>query len=316
MSDGAILVSDVVEDRHGVALSRIAPERPRVVLRGEQVDGDTEAIEIVFFSGDVYPDRTRYLAKALVNAPNLCWFHSFSAGVDHPWFQRLLEQGVQLTTSAGASAVPIAHTVMLYILALSRDLRGWIRDQERAIWNERHVVDLQGKLLGVVGVGHIGAEVARLGGAFGMRVIGLRRSPRGDEPCETWPLERLDELLARVDYLVLALPLNDASTRLLSAQRLAMMKPGAFVVNVGRGGLIDEQALVAALERGTLAGAGLDVFEVEPLPAESRLWQLANVIITPHSSGTNPGNNERACQIFLANLTRYQAGEPLRNQVG
>lgn len=316
MADGAILISDVVEDRHGVALSRIAPERPRVVLRGERVDGDAEAIEIVFFSGDVYPQRTRYLAKALVNAKKLRWFHSFSAGVDHPWFQRLLEQGVQLTTSAGASAVPIAHTVMLYLLALSRDLRGWIRDQDRAIWNERHIVDLQGKLLGVVGVGHIGAEVARLGRAFGMRVIGIRRSPRGDEPCETWPLARLDDLLAEVDYLVLALPLNDASTRVISAERLARMKRSAFIVNVGRGGVIDEPALVAALERGALAGAGLDVFDVEPLPAESRLWQLPNVIVTPHSSGTNPGNNERACQIFLDNLARYQAGEPLHNRVG
>jgi phosphoglycerate dehydrogenase-like enzyme len=227
----------------------------------------------------------------------------------------MLERGVRISTSSGAMARPIAHTVMLYLLALSRDLRGWIRDQEAARWNEREVEDLEGRCLGVVGLGPIGLEVARLGAAFGMRVIGLRRTPRGDEPCETWPLERLDEVLPRVDFLVLALPLSDDTHHLLDARRLALLRPSACLVNIGRGALVDETALVRALEKRELAGAGLDVFEVEPLPAESPLWRLPNVIVTPHSSGTSPGNRARAAAIFLENLARYESGQPLRNEV-
>ncbi len=312
---GAILISDEVETRWGADLERIAPERPRVVLRGESVEGDAAEVEIAFFSGDVFPDRTRALAGALREARELRWFHSFSAGIDHPWFQRMLERGVRLTTSSGAMAAPIAHTVMLYVLALSRDLRGWIRDQEAARWNERDVQDLEGRCLGVVGLGPIGLEVARLGAAFGMRVIGLRRTPRGDEPCETWPLTRLDELLPLVDHLVLALPLTDETHHLLDARRLALLRPSACLVNIARGALVDEAALVRALEKRELAGAGLDVFEVEPLPAESPLWRMPNVIVTPHSSGTNPGNRRCAAAIFLDNLARYQRGEALRNEV-
>lgn len=314
---GAILISEVVEARHGPSLARLAPDRPRVVLRGEEPDGDPAAVEIAFFSGDLFPDRTRFLARALaaaLAAGRLRWLHTFSAGVDHPWFQRLMGQGVRLTTSAGASAVPIAHTVLLYLLALTRDLRGWLRDQDARRWNPREVRDLQGLRLGVVGMGAIGAEVARLAAAFGLEVVGVRRRPRGDEPCRTHPLTGLDRLLPTLDALVLALPLNGASQGLLSAERIARMKPDALVVNVGRGAVVDEAALAAALAEGRLGGAGLDVFEVEPLPETSPLWGLPNVIVTPHSAGTNPGNLRRAETFFLDNLARYGRGEPLANE--
>jgi phosphoglycerate dehydrogenase-like enzyme len=148
-----------------------------------------------------------------------------------------------------------------------------------------------------------------------MRAIGVRRTPRGDEPCETWPLGRLDELLALADAVVLALPLADETRHLLDARRLALMKRGAWLVNVGRGALVDEPALVEALRNGRLGGAGLDVFEVEPLPPESPLWSLPNVLVTPHNSGDAPGNLERASEIFLDNLARFVRGEPLRNEV-
>ena len=164
-------------------------------------------------------------------------------------------------------------------------------------------------------MGPIGLEVARLGAALRMRVIGVRRQPRGDEPCETWELARLPDLLARADYLVLALPLTDETRHVIDTRALARMKREAFLINVGRGGLVDEQALAAALTRGELAGAGLDVFEVEPLPETSPLWDHPNVIITPHSSGTSDGNLHRATEIFVDNLGRYVRGEPLRNEV-
>jgi phosphoglycerate dehydrogenase-like enzyme len=147
-----------------------------------------------------------------------------------------------------------------------------------------------------------------------MRVIGLRRTPRGDEPCETWPLSRLYDLLPRADAVVLALPLTDATRHILDAPAIAAMKSGALVVNVGRGELVDESALVAALEKGALRGAGLDVFEREPLPPASPLWSLPGVIVTPHASGRTPGNHGRAELLFLENLARFFRGEPLHNE--
>jgi phosphoglycerate dehydrogenase-like enzyme len=312
---GALLISEWVERRYGERLAALAPRVARVVIRGEQVDGDPAAVEVAFFSGDLFPDRVREFALALRDAKALRWLHTFSAGVDHPWFRALHQKGIRLTTSSGAHAVPIAQTVALYLLALSRGLPAWADAQRRCAWERHPIDDLSGRLLGVVGLGPIGLEVARLGQALRMRVVGLRRRPRGDEPCETWPLARLDELLPETDALVLALPLTEDTRHLLDAKRLRAMKRGAWLVNVGRGALVDEPALVEALRSGHLGGAGLDVFENEPLPPESPLWSLPNVIVTPHNSGDTPGNLDRACEIFLDNLGRYGRGEPLRNEV-
>jgi phosphoglycerate dehydrogenase-like enzyme len=314
MAFGAILVSDWVEQRYGARIASIAPQAPRVVLHGEGIEGDPASVAVAFFSGDFFPDRVREFALALRQAEALRWLHTFSAGVDHPWFQALRQRGIRITTSSGAHAVPIAQTVMLYLLALSRDLPGWLDAQRRCAWERHPIDDLQDRLLGVVGLGPIGLEVARLGLALRMRVVGLRRRARGDEPCETWPLARLDELLPRADALVLALPLADETRHLLDESRLARMKRGALLVNVGRGALVDEAALARALSAGRLGGAGLDVFETEPLPPESPLWALRNVIVTPHSSGDTPGNWLRATEIFLDNLGRFARGEALVNE--
>jgi phosphoglycerate dehydrogenase-like enzyme len=286
-----------------------------VLTPGAPLRGDPASVELAYFSGDVFPDHVRDFVLALRDAPRLRWLHTFSAGVDHPWFQQLRARGIRLTTSSGAHAVPIAHTVLLYLLALSRGLPAWMDAQRRRAWETHEVKDLEGLVLGVVGLGPIGLEVARLGAACGMRVLGARRTPRGDEPCETWPLTRLDELCERADALVLALPLTPDTRHIVDAARLARMKPGAWLVNVGRGALVDEPALVEALRDGRLGGAGLDVFETEPLPAESPLWSLPNVIVTPHNSGDTPGNLVRASEIFLDNLARWTRGAPLRNEV-
>lgn len=312
---GSILVSDTMESHHAEDLESAAPGVARVVLGPGGAQGDLTGVEVVNFSGDLFPERTEAFIRAAVTSKRVRWFHTFSAGVDNPFFRGLLDRGIRLTTSAGAHAVPIAQTVMLYLLALSRNLPAWLNAQARRSWEPRDIGDLQGRLLGVVGLGPIGLEVARLGQAFHMQVIGLRRTPRGDEPCETWPLARLPELLPRVDCLVVALPLNDDTRGLLDAAALSRIKPGAILVNIARGEIVDEAALVRALESGHLAGAGLDVFEREPLPEESALWGLPNVIVTPHSSGSNPGNSERANQIFLENLARYAQGRELLNEV-
>ena len=312
---GAVLVSEAMEARWSRELDRTAPDLERRVLRPGHPPPELAGVEVYYFSDDLYPEHTREAAIAGLKASDLRWMHSFSAGVDNPFFQALLDRGVRLTTSSGAQAVPIAQTVLMYLLALSRDLPGWLRDQAEKRWAPREIDDLQGRTLGVVGLGPIGTEVARLGAAFGMRVIGVRRQVQGDEPCETWPLDRLDDLWPVADAVVLAVPLNDDTRHLLDARALSRLKRGALLVNVARGEVVDEGAMIEALRSGALGGAGLDVFEQEPLPADSPLWSMPNVIVTPHSSGTNPGNSDRASAIFLENLGRYLRGEPLRNEV-
>ena len=312
----ALLVTETFLERHGTELDAVAPEAPRAVVGLKGLDEGHEQVRIAFFSGDCFESGlAREFMIAALKSTSLEWLHSASAGVDHEVFHRFLERGVRLTTSSGAHAVPIAQTVLLYLLALSRDLPGWLAAQRAHRWEPRAIHDLQGDRVAVVGLGPIGLEIARLAASLQMDVVGLRRRPRGDEPCPTLTLDRLPEVLPSVDWLVLALPLTVETRHMLDAEAIALLPPRARVINIGRGGLIDEAALVAALRSGGLAGAGLDVFEVEPLPSESPLWDLPNVILTPHSSGTNPGNDERAAAIFFENLRRFRAGEPLRNEV-
>lgn len=312
-----LLVSDEAWERYGADISSILPGAAPVLLRGSEVltDDDLARVDLAFFSGDLYPERSGRFMAACLQAPNLRWLHTFSTGVDHPTFHTFLDRGVRLTTSAGSSARPIAQTVALYLLALSRDLPSWVRAQDRAEWAPHGFEELDGSVLAVIGMGPIGSEVARLGQALGMRVIGCRRSPSGDEPCETWPLDRLDELVGMADWLVLALPLTDDTRLLFDARRLGLLRPSARLVNVGRGELVDEHALAAALVDGRLAGAALDVFTTEPLPADHPLWTAPNVILTPHSSGATTGSKHRAALVFLDNLRRYLAGEELLNEI-
>jgi phosphoglycerate dehydrogenase-like enzyme len=287
------------------------------VLRPGRLVSDEELarIDLAVLSADLWTDhRTEPFMKVLLQAPAAKWLHVFAAGLDHPVFGVLRSRGVRLTHSAGASATPIAHTVIMHTIALCRAARSYAIGQERHEWRDERMTDLEGRTMGIVGLGSIGAEVARLAPHFGMRVIGMRRTPRGDEPCETWPTSRLHELLALVDTLVLTTPLTDETRNLIGVDELAVLRPGAHVVNVARGEVIDEPALVAALQSGHVAGAALDVFAVEPLPADSPLWDMPNVIVTPHSAGDTPLVADRAAAVFADNLGRYVRGEALRNE--
>lgn len=302
---------------YGATLAALAPGYDLVaVSAGARVEADDlERIEVAFYSPDLFPEGRREFFGAATRAPNLRWLHTMSAGVDHPIFGEIQAGGARLTTSSGAAAPAIARTVAMYLLALSRGLPDLLRSQAAHEWTPRPFVDVDGQRIGVVGQGPIGLEVVRLAAALGMEPIGMRRRVQGTEPCETWPLERFAELATSVDALVLALPLTPQTAGILSREVIDAMKPGAVVINVGRGELVDEPALAEALASGRLGGAGLDVFVQEPLPPESPLWDLPNVIITPHSSAATPRTSLRAIEIFLANLRAYVAGEPLRNEV-
>lgn len=317
MSDAILLTADVWR-RHADEIRSIAPALDVVTYDGPDALEADDLVDVTvgFLSGDVYPDRVTGLSVSLLRAPRLAWLQSFSAGVDHPFFGMIHERGCRLTTGSGTAATPIAETALMYMLALSRNLPDWLDAQRNREWRPREIGELAGSSLLVLGMGPIGRRVAELGLAFKMRVEALRRTPSGDEPCPTHPMSQLRDALGRADWVVVALPLTDDTRGLLDAERLGWLRPGARLINVGRGEIVNELALVDALRSGRLAGAGLDVFAVEPLPVDSPLWQMPNVIVTPHSSGTSPQSGEREERLFLDNLARFVAGRDLLNEVG
>jgi D-2-hydroxyacid dehydrogenase (NADP+) len=312
-----LLVSDNVWGRHAERITAITPRSHTIIYSGDEPLSDEilSTVDIAFFSSDVWPERSRGMVLSILNAPRLKWLHTFSAGVDSPFFIQLMERGVRLTNSSGATASPIAQTAILYMLALSRNVRAWIRHQDKREWERHSFVELDGSRLAVIGMGPIGEEIARLGVAMNMSVEAIRRTPSGKEPCPTFRFDQLNNVVSRADWVVVALPLTPDTKQLFNKSLFAIMQQGTYFVNVGRGELVDESALIAALQSGHLGGAALDVFETEPLSTDSPLWGMDNVIITPHSSGASQSSGLRAEEIFIENLAAYIAGTSLRNEV-
>lgn len=278
-------------------------------------------IEVAFYTSDVYETRPRSFFSAVRKAQNLRWLQTFNVGVDHPIFAELLGRGIRVTSAAGTSAVPIAQSAITGLLMLARGFPAWLQAQREHQWlqfrGSQGPADLAGQTLCVVGMGSIGTEIARLGQALGLEVIGIRRSPRkaSDPVAEMHPPSALAALLPRCDWLAIACPLTTETRRLIDAEMLAALPRGARVINVARGEIVDEAALIEALQQGHLAGAYLDVFEQEPLPPESPLWDLPNVIVTPHNCGASAGNDARVLALFADNLERWLSGRALVNEV-
>ncbi|MCH7523068.1 MAG: D-2-hydroxyacid dehydrogenase [Chloroflexi bacterium] len=257
-------------------------------------------------------------------APKLRWVQLTSAGVDRLLDGDLAKSGVTLTTASGIHAVPIGEYVMGVMLAFAKGLPQAMRAQAERTWRPYLAEELYDKTVGIVGLGAIGGYVAKLAKADGMRVLAVRRSTQRRSTGEGAGLDDVDELLppsdltyllSEADYVVIAVPLTAESRGLIGERELRAMKPTARIINIARGALIDEAALVQALNEKWIGGAALDVFEHEPLPPESELWGMENVILTPHISGGTPVYMERAVELFCDNLRRYLAGEPLRNVV-
>lgn len=312
-----LLVSDNVWVRHSDAIRAISPGLTPIIYEGNDVLPDEliSTINTVFYSSDLWPERSRGFVLSVLKATSLKWMHTFSAGVDSPFFVQLMERGIRLTNSTGATASPIGQTTILYMLALSRNVRAWFQHQEKHEWSRHEFAELDGARLAVIGMGPIGIEIARLGVALNMNVEAIRRTPTGSEPCPTFSFDQLLSVLARADWVAVALPLTDDTSQIFNAETFAIMKPGAHFINVGRGELVNEDSLIATLQSGHLAGAALDVFATEPLPPDSPLWDMDNVIITPHSSAASAQSGLRSEDIFLRNLARYVAGEPMLNEV-
>ena len=218
---------------------------------------------------------------------------------------------VAFASSSGVHAVPLAEWSLFGILALTKGLPRLLRDKRERRWDHYPVNELPGKTVLVVGFGEIGREVARLAQAFGMRVLAVKRAA---DDTASGP-DRLDDFVAEADAVVVTLPLTDETRGLIGRDTIARMRDGAILVNVGRGAVVDEEALVEALASGKLAGAALDVFAEEPLPAASRLWELDNVILSPHTAALSLRENERIVDLFAENLRRYLRGDELLSRI-
>lgn len=263
------------------------------------------------------------LLAGLEGASNLRWIHSGAAGVASLLHPELTESDVLLTNSAGIHAPPMAETVIGMMLYFARGFDHALRAQSAATWDstpfertDSGVRELSGATLGILGYGGIGRAVAERARALGMSVVAAKRRPATDYAVEILSgHDALERLLERSDVVVLSLPSTPMTRGMIGARELAGMKPGAVLINVARGDIIDETALIDALSRGTLRGAGLDVFTREPLPSDSPLWRLPNVLITPHVSATSAKFWERESELMLDNVERYLGGRPLRNVV-
>ncbi len=250
--------------------------------------------------------------RCLDDGARLRWLQVWGAGVDKLPLDRLNRAGVTVTTASGVHPNPVSETAFAMMLAFSRGLHTAVRNQTRSAWlSAGSLSEIHGKTLGIVGVGVIGAEIAKLAQAFGMRVMGIRRSGK-PAPHVDWmsDMSGLDELLKESDYVVAVMPLTAETRRLFGREQFAAMKRTAYFINVSRGGTTDTEALMSALRTGEIAGAGLDVFEQEPLPTDHPLWTMDNVIVTPHNGGVTDRYQERATEIFLANLADYVQDRP------
>ncbi len=260
----------------------------------------------------------RILPEVFAAAKKLRWIQFGSAGIDHTLFPELINSDVILTNLAGIHTSVVAEHVMACVLAFSRKLPLAFTLQKQHIWDRKPFAegcfDLPGKCIGVIGYGRIGREIGRLAKAFGMRVLGSRRTASPSEYAdEIVSPEAIVKLVRESDFLVLVLPLTEQSTALLGEKELMQMKPGSYLINVARGQMVDYEALAKFLKEGRIAGAALDVFAPEPLAQDSPLWDTPNLIITPHAAGSHPGYSEKAFAIFKENLRRFEAGEPMIN---
>ncbi|XID93701.1 D-2-hydroxyacid dehydrogenase [Paenibacillaceae bacterium WGS1546] len=280
--------------------------------------GDGRAEEELYRNAEIVLGWNDGMNDALASAGKLRWIQTASAGVDKLPLGELRDRGIHVTSASGIHTVAMAETLFAMLLAFSRNLHLAVRSQSRREWRvaERYG-QLAGRTMGIIGVGAIGKEVARLARAFGMRTLGVRRSGQPAEGIdEMYGMDRLDEVLERSDAVVNILPYTEETHHLYDADRFRRMKPDALFFNIGRGPSVDTDALVEALRSGAIGGAGLDVFEAEPLPAEHPLWTMDNVILTPHIGGWTGQYKTRVLELFEHNLDHYlQDGKPVRNVV-
>jgi phosphoglycerate dehydrogenase-like enzyme len=242
------------------------------------------------------------------NDSTIQWIQTWSAGVNSLPLDQLEKRHVSITSANGVHAYPISETIFALMLGLTRNVHTYVRNQQAKRWHHEHLkLEIHEKTVGIIGVGAIGKETAKLSKAFGMTVLGVRHSGKAEQYVdEMYTPDQLHVLLRKCDYVVVTLPLTNETEQLFGSEQFKQMKSSAFFINIGRGQIVVENELIKALQMGDIAGAGLDVFETEPLPSENPLWEMENVIITPHTAGSTEHYDQRVIEdIFIPNLKSY-----------
>jgi phosphoglycerate dehydrogenase-like enzyme len=293
-SEARIVVSD-----DPARIAEVAPEAD-VILNGEFKD-------------------PRLFQNAFALAAQVRWVHVLSAGIEHILSPEIIASPVPLTNGRGVFRRPLAEWAVSAMLHFQYDHRRLIRQQEAGVWEAFDIEELHGTTIGIVGYGEIGRAVAERAKPFGCGIIALRRKPEnsaGDPLIDrAYAPSEINEMLAACDFVVAAAPLTAETRGLVGPEQIAVLKPSSVVINIGRGPVIDEGALIAALESKKIRGAALDVFDVEPLPPGHAFYKLRNVLLSPHSADHTPGWRDQAVQFFLDNFARFMKGEPLENVV-
>ena len=250
--------------------------------------------------------------ECLAQDAKLKWLQSWSAGVDYMPLGEMQKKNILLTSANGVHAFPISETIFALMLGLTRKIHTYVKNQQAKTWHHANMkLEIHGKTIGIIGVGAIGKETAKIAKAFGMKVLGVRHSGNPEAVVDEMFLpSQLDAVLPQCDYVVVTLPLTNETYHLFGTEQFKMMKSSAYFINIGRGDLVVEKEMIAALRDGDIAGAGLDVFATEPLPTDSPLWEMENVIITPHTAGSTEYYDKRVVEdILLPNLKNYISTE-------
>lgn len=302
-----------IEKRHFDQIAAVAPE-------AELIDAGQGRIGEEILRADIFCGHARETPvdwPAVVRGGRLKWIQSSAAGLDHCLVPSVVESSITITSASGLLADQVAEQAMALVCGLTRSLPVFFRAQQKREFIRRPTRDLHHATVGIIGLGGVGRRIAEVVSPFKTRILAVDMFPVDKPPHveALWPVERMNEMLAQVDILFLSAPLTPLTRGMLDARTLEKMKPGSILINVARGPLVVETALVAALRSGRLAAAGLDVTEEEPLSPSSPLWDFENVIITPHVGGQSHLRMEQVTDFFCDNLARYLAGQPLRNLV-
>jgi len=319
-----VLVTAAIGDQYIQQISSVSPkirvtnvsdlsraERGGDSISKEKLDALLAETEVLF--------SFRLPRNVIARSPKLKWIQVMSAGVDRFLDAEIVESPAILTNISGVHATPIGEFVLELMLMFVKQAPLCFQLKQEKQWGRFTATVLRSRTVGIVGLGSIGREVARLSKAFGMRVLATRRSVkrvgRARYVDVVFPMEQLQQLLAESDFVVLALPLTPETNKFFGEEELRAMKSTAYLINIARGGVVDEEVLIRALDEHWIAGAGLDVFAAEPLPTDSRLWELPNVILSPHVSGGMEDYTIEATELFSENLRRYLNGKKLLNVV-
>ncbi len=328
-----VLITVRIEPHRLKRLQNLSPDlqiEQRLIRSLTEIPDDLwQSVEVLYTFGSILPSPEQ--------VPQLRWVQLYSAGADHIIDHPLFRTPVIFTTASGVHAINIAEYVFAVVLAWFHRLPRLFEWKQRGQWSsnaERYSLfmpeELQGKTIGIVGYGSIGRQIVRLAKAFGMRVLAMQRGtdhrdhgfvfpgigdPEGTLPDRYYTTDQLHSMLSESDVVVISLPLTPGTRGMFNQAAFQAMKPTSFLVNIARGDICNEADLIRALEERQIAGAALDVFDQEPLPSDSPLWRLPNVLISPHITGLTPQYDERAAMIFEENLRRYLAGEPFYNVV-